>query len=99
MKSEYYNKQEFVKDFITYCRAVKRAHNASHARQTYYCNKFIGVCGESWKFGFYISSDTVATDATLLSCGTQYPKTKWGGFGRRWDTELREFLSREVNKS
>ena len=102
LKENYYDKQEFVKDFIRFCREVKeRSKRCSPWNKTYIC-KFVGVCGESWKFEITASADGIWTQADLLQSGERavhFPRTKWGEPGVRWDSDLRKFLIREVNKA
>ena len=97
MKNEYFNKQEFIKDFIALCRGVKRENNNT---QPGFLHKFFSVCGELWSFCIYIDNDTLSTSAELILDGRplKFPKTTWGGPYSRWDSELREFLRREICK-
>ena len=101
-------KQEFIRDFIKFCREVKRRAKEDGRGMTMYINKFVGICGESWQFQVSASADTVWTEATFFDFDSStnpprdltvhYPKTKWGKAYSRWDTELREFLNREICK-
>lgn len=105
MKNEYFNKQEFIKDFIDLCRKLRKEHQG---HQTGFIHKFLIVCGELWRFYIYIDRKTISTsaeriyDATkrydLDSIPVRFPKTTWGSPYSRWDSELREFLEREICK-
>ena len=104
-------KEEFIKDFIRLCRDLKRDAKADGRGMTSLYNKFVGICRESWQFTVYANEKEVWTEAVLFQFdyrqnppadrSIRYPKTKWGDAGRtgrRWDSELREFLRREVMK-
>ena len=72
-----------------------------------YINKFVAICGESWQFRISATADTVWTEANLFSFDysqmppvdrtIHYPKTRWGTCAH-WDSELQEFLRREIGK-
>ena len=98
LQESYYNKKEFVKDFIQLCRSAKKSHIESGTVGASFLHQFVGVCGEYWSFCIYVSAESIATDAAVVvnSKWLKYPKTTWGSPYSRWDTELREFLNREV---
>lgn len=104
-------KARFIRDFIEFCRDMKRRAKEDGRGMTMYINKFVGILGEFWQFQISATEDTVWTEAHLIHFDhsknppvdqtTHYPKTKWGDAGKtgtRWDSELREFLNREINK-
>lgn len=93
---EYENKSEFVRDFIKYCRAVFQYCKNIEAKSVMN-RKTFNVCEEEWKFEITVTQTTISTTA-ILNGKTNYPLTKWGGDGMRWDSELREFLNREILK-
>ena len=105
LKKSYDNKEEFIKDFIKFCRWGKTECGGFG---TYFINKFVGIQDEMWQFKFYLTRNTVETEAQLFlfdyskdpaqDISITYPKTLWGDKYSRWDTELRNFLSREVLK-
>ena len=104
-------KEQFVRDFIVFCRELKQRAKEDGRGMTMFINKFVAIGGEFWQFQFYATGDSISTEAHLfhfdysehppVDRSTHYPRTKWGDkglTGRRWDSELREFLRREVNK-
>lgn len=93
---EYEIKSEFVKDFIKYCRAMFQHCKNTEAKSIMH-RKTINICGEEWKFEIIATQTTISTTAAFNG-KTDYPLTKWGGDGVRWDSELREFLNREILK-
>lgn len=97
MKDRYYDKREFIKDFITLCRRLKKENNNI---QPGFLHKFFSICGELWSFCIYIDSGSLSTSAELIVGDkmVKFPKTTWGEPYRRWNSELREFLTREVCK-
>lgn len=108
LRRDYYDKELFVKEFIAFCRDARKQAIKDGRGMTGFINKFVGVCGEFWQFQIYASEDSIWTAATYfrfdysktpaLDISVHYPKTKWGGPYSRWDSELREFLKREINK-
>lgn len=111
LQKYYYDKELFIKDFIKFCRDVKQEAIGDGRGMKMMINKFVGVCGESWQFIVTADERSVWTEARrfhfvhssgqTIDQSVHYPKTKWGdagGTGARWDSELREFLRREINK-
>lgn len=99
LKSDYFEKKLFIREFIALCRFLKK----QEGRKPSFLAKSVGVCGEFWQFHIYVGKDKrLSTDATLYDLVdghyVGYMKTKWGGCGQRWDYELREFLNREIDK-
>lgn len=90
---EYKDKNEFIKDFIGLCRSLKHIQPVSIAEHT-------KVCGEHWFFYIQTDNDKVSTKAWNYYKDefVPFPMTTWGAPYSRWDTELREFLQREVCK-
>lgn len=105
MNNRYFNKQEFIKDFIDLCRKMKGEYCGAQPR---FVHKFFTVCGELWSFCIYTARKTIEISADRIydstkrydldSMPVRFPKTTWGGPYGRWDSELREFLIREVCK-
>ena len=101
-------KERFIRDFIEYCRDMKRRAQEDGRGMAMFINKFVGICGEFWQFEISASESAVWTEAHLIQFDygqkppvdktIHYPKTKWGDSYSRWDVELREFLRREINK-
>ena len=93
MKQEYLHKKEFVKDFVALCRKLRYESPT-------FTNEYVCICGELWAFSIHAGDCMVSTEAALAHNGQWliYPRTIWGRTYARWDTELREFLNREVCK-
>ncbi len=104
-------KERFIRDFIEFCRDMKRKAKEDGRGMPLFINKFVTICDEYWQFEIFATEDTVCTEAHLFHFDygknppvdqtTHYPRTEWGGkgyTGARWDSELREFLRREINK-
>jgi predicted component of type VI protein secretion system len=104
IKREYDNKNQFIKDFLKLCREIKKEEEDrfSKRKRKITVNAKISDQNttEEWKFIIYIENERIFTEATVSLNGktTQYPKTEWGDSYRRWDSELLEFLRREVCK-
>lgn len=109
LRKDYYDKELFIKEFVAFCREVreKRREDGRPVMKSR-INKFVGVCGEFWQFIVYADMESIWTEAVYFhfdystkppkDLSVHYPETKWGGPYSRWDSELREFLRREINK-
>lgn len=104
LSKRYDDKAKFAKDVIGVCRKQKKltaTRSIENERRGFCWKECVRVCDEHWCFTFSIEDNTVSTSALLvLPSGQQvtYPRTTWGSPGQRWDSELREFLLREVCK-
>ena len=100
LKDNYYNKNDFIKDVLKMARYMKKEHKERNAKHTLFYNKFVGIEWEYWKFTLYVNSEKVSTEAILFQDGkeTKFPFTTWGDKYKRWDSDLKEFLMREINK-
>ncbi len=91
-------KEAFVKHVIDYCGWWKTSLNGRGLAIFAFELK---IKNESWTFFASANPKSVSTRAILaLDSGAviRYPNTEWGGGGKRWDADLREFLKREVMK-
>lgn len=104
LSKRYDDKAELAKDVIDVCRTQKKLtaiRGVENERQDFCWKEYVRVCDEHWCFAFSIADNKVSTSAMLVLPSGQrvaYPYTTWGSPGRRWDSELREFLLREVCK-
>ena len=101
MEDNYLTKEDFVKDFVKFCRDMKRGCKEGQKKPDF-ASISVVVCGEPWLFRIYLDADTVSTDAELMcqnGSACRYPRTTWGGKYARWDSELQEYLNREVCKA
>lgn len=101
LKDYYYKKEEFIRDFIEFCRECKNEWKQRGRAMPSIIYKDTSVNYENWSFTVIVDKNgALNTEAVLCKSGTktEYPRTKWGGDKKRWDVELREFLHREINK-
>ena len=102
LNREFTNKEEFVKEFVEFCRKIKKENETQKSHRTDFLRIKPVICGESWEFKAYFGSNSVQTEATLFLKETSktisYPRTTWGEPYKRWDTDLKEFLMREIDK-
>lgn len=100
----YDDKRKLVSDVLDVCYVHKNLTHLNARKNVfrgYLWNELVNVGGEQWLFTFDIKCDTVSTSALLiLPSGQQvsYPRTTWGSAGRKWYSELEEFLMRKVCK-
>lgn len=98
MKREYYNKSEFIDDFISFIRKLKRNNSGNNTELVF---KQFNICGETWKFNIYTTRNTVSTESELYTENgiIKYPLTGWdNGCHMSWNISLIDFLNREINK-
>lgn len=93
LRNEYHSKCVFIKEFIALCRELRHKQPVS-------VTECVKVCGEPWVFTIRTGSDKVSTQAWLYRDEgyVPFPMTTWGAPYSRWDSELREFLMREICK-
>lgn len=92
-------KDQLIKDIIKYCRE-KKEKSVEDGIVTGFFNAIIG--DELWDIHVSAIDNVVRTSAIVKPEGSNkrinYCQKKWGGDGKRWSTELREFLEREILK-
>ena len=89
------SKDKIIKELIKKCRQMLR--NGRDGTNT----GFFSVGDEMWEYTIRCIKNKIVTDFTLYwtdGIKIQYPRTEWGNYGVRWDSDLREFLNREILK-
>lgn len=94
----YISKLAFIKDFLKECRQVR----TTKEKREFSFN--VKITRENWTFYVLAENGQISTKAILLKSAVgptlcEYPWTQWGEKkGKRWDSELKKFLEREVCK-
>ena len=100
LKSTYYSKQEFVSDFLAYCKETRNKYFGCEGK--YFYNKFIAIEGELWTFGIYVQSGKLYLQPSLYTNGQfiRYPKEQWNNLHKDtpYEDSLKTFLNREIKK-
>ena len=100
LKSIYYSKQEFISDFLTYCKEIRDKYSDYEGK--YFRNKFIAIEGELWTFGIYVQSGEFYLQPSLYINGQfiRYPKEQWDNLYKdtSYEDSLKTFLNREIKK-
>lgn len=100
MKSyEIQQKNQMVSDVINFCKDKKQRSGEVWIAVGF----FDAVIGnEQWSIRASAIDGVVRTTSRLKLTGSPryitYPQTRWGGEGRSWTVELKEFLEREILK-
>lgn len=100
LKSTYYSKQEFISDFLVYCKEIRNKY--SNYKGKYFHNKFVAIEGELWTFGICVQSDEFYLQPSLYINGQfiRYPKEQWDNLYKDtpYEDGLKTFLNREIKK-
>lgn len=94
MKNE---KKEIIKAILADIRNIRR----NDARKRF-IEKEYNLTNETWKIKCFTFKSVVETECTVvLSNGVtcNYPRTSWGDYGTRWDSDFKKFLEREIQKA
>ena len=97
MKYVYIKKDEEIKDLLQTCRNVMKFKLKEKFTVKFRINK------EIWTFHIYYKNNKICTKCMYeieynYDNKIIYPFTEWGGCGRRWDSDLKEFCEREFLK-
>ena len=100
LKSIYYSKQEFISDFLAYCKETRNKYFDYEGN--YFRNKVISIEGELWTFKIYIQSSKLYLQPILCANGqfVHYPKEQWHNLYKDtpYEDSLKTFLNREIKK-
>ena len=100
LKSIYYSKQEFISDFLVYCKETRNKFFDYEGK--YFRNKFIAIEGELWTFGIYVQFGKLYLQSSLYINGQfiRYPKEQWDNLYKdtSYEDSLKTFLNREIKK-
>lgn len=92
-------KKNAISNILSMCRSQRQSHNVGDSLVLF--NYECDLKDEHWDVTIAITSDNRVHTQFNRRSGkffTQYPWTTWGGYGKRWDSELKEFMQREFLK-
>lgn len=99
MTPERTTKKNAISNILSMCRSKKQGHNVGDPMVG--AKYEFNLKNENWDVTIVITSDNRVNTQFNRRSGkfyTQYPWTAWGGHGKRWDSELKEFMQREFEK-